>query len=578
MNKFLAFVIFTLLAMPLLSEAQTKWANQYEEAKKYIDENRYEAALEILTPLIKEEKGNDYVLYSRYLYAFCNLKQNKLLSSRDMLLQLKQQNAHWSEIDKVNGLLATVYMKLGEYRKSIVLVRTLPAKFPYLSDWKKEYYVSIQPLDTIIAIQKTMPYDVELAEELYRRLSNAKELTSVNKSVLFRLEKEYGFTSNEKKMVSVVKDQYNVAILFPFQIKETDATANMRSNQYIYDMYAGIKIAIDTLNKKVQKAPIKIHAYDTEKDINKVTEIVRSKEWEAIDLVVGPIFPEQYTYLKDLPEVEGKVMVNPISSSLKYADKEGTYLYKPSIESYISAMVNYATANFVLRKNVPKDSGLIPKKNVAILYGKEIKDSVMAHLYRDSIISKGFTVKHFYKVDVDYMGALRTMVSDSVGLLKISHISTFASDPVFAANFISLMEGTQQYIPVYAYSDWLNNTQLSYPQMETRGVYFIHPEYLRLNSETYKKFHKAYVSKFNVFPSIYVIQGYEMMLLLGESLRDGGTDISVALNKKQKFSLGMMGGYDYSNANYNKYVPIVAFKNMKLNIVNEAKDETKKSK
>jgi hypothetical protein len=558
----------------MTAQAQLNWAKQYEQAKVYIDESRYDAALEILAPVMKEQKGNDYALHSQYLYAYVAFQQGKFLSAKDILLQLKLLHADWTEIDKVNWLLASVYAKLTMYRNSVLSIQFVPLTYTDVSAWKKEYYPLIKPIDTLAAIQKAVPFDVELAEELYRRLTtNLSATTATDKLRVAALEKEYGFnkTALVKPMVSVIKDRYHVAVLFPFQLKEMNATASARNNQFIYDLYAGIKIATDSLNKDHSKAPVEIHAYDTEKDINKVKEIIKSKEWESIDLIIGPVFTEQYTYIKDQPEVQQKILFNPTSAHSKYADKAGTYLYKASVESTVSAMATYATLNFSLRKNLAKDPGLIAKKDVVILFGKEVKDSVMAYLYRDSIVKKGFLVKKFLKVDTNYMGVLRTMASDSLGLLKISHIVTLSSDPVFAANFISLMEITQQYIPMYAYSDWLDNTQLSYVQMEKRGVHFIYPDYVRIDSDVYKRFYKAYLSTYNVFPSVYAIQGYEMMTLLGNALREGGTDISVSLNKKSYFSLGMLGGYDYSTTNYNKFVPLVAFKDMKLTVVNELK-------
>lgn len=571
MNTYRIFLF--LFFCSVAAYAQSDWAKQYDQAKKYVDQARYDAALEILKPLIKAQKGNDYVLHSQYLYAYVALQQNQLLSSRDLLLQLKQQHADWKEIEKVNWLLATVYMKLDEYRKSVSLIRNVSATSTYLSDWKKEYYPSVKPLDTLLAIQHSTPYDLELAEELYARLSRSSDLSSSQKARLLVLEKEYGFTKGveQKKMISLIKDRYHIALLLPFQVKEVDATANTRSNQYLYDMYEGMKMALDSLNKDALKAPIEIHAYDTEKEVNKVKEMVTSKEWQSIDLVIGPLFPEQYTFIKELPEVQDKVLVNPTAGHIKYADKSNHYLYKASVEATVSSMVNYASTNFTIRKNVAKDPGILPKKEVVILYGKEVKDSVMAYMYKDSIVNKGFVIKKFLKVDLNYIGALRTIVSDSVGLIQVSHMVTLSSDPVFAANIISLMEITQQYIPMYAYSDWLNNTQLSYSQMEKRGVHFIDPDYIRINTNEYKRFYKAYIAKYNVFPSVYAMQGYEILTLLGRALREGGTDISVYLNQQGYFSLGMLGGYDFSNANYNKFVPLVAFKDMKLNIVNEVK-------
>jgi hypothetical protein len=572
MREIKRIVTVVLFFSSFQASAQTDWEKQYEYAKTLVDENRYDAAAQILKPILKEEPGNDYALYSQYLYSYTLFQQNKYSEARDMLLQLKQKHTDWKEYPKVNWLLATTYAQLKEYRKSVTLAQQVSAITTGLEEWKSEYYPLIQPLDTVLAVQKTFPLDLKLAEVTYQQVYAKPDVKY--KAITKTLEKEYGFkppVKQRKPFKNEVKNRYHIAALFPFQWKDIDISASQRGNQYVLDLYAGMQIALDSLNSYKKATPLELHAYDTEKDANTVGRIVKYNEWKMVDVAVGPLFPEQFNYIKDLPEMENKTLISPMSSNAKYAENTGSYLYKASIEAIVDCMAGYATANFTLRKNTAKDPGIVPKKNVLILYGKEMKDSVLAHQYQDSIIKRGFTVKKILKVDYNYMNALRIFANDSLGLLATSHIVALSSDPIFAANFISLMEITQQVIPIYAYSDWLDNTQLSYSQMDKRAVYFIYPDYVRTTSPTYKHFHKAYIAKYNVFPSVYVLQGYEMMTILGTALRTKGTDLSLYFNEKQFFSLGMLGGYDYSNAAWNKFVPIVTFKDLKLNIVNDEK-------
>ncbi|MDF2455902.1 MAG: amino acid/amide transporter substrate-binding protein family [Cytophagaceae bacterium] len=571
MAKIKVILLMALLCSPFILSAQsTDYGKQYEAAKKMVDESRYEAAAQILKPILKEEPGNEYALYSQYLFAYTLSQQGKHSESRDMLLQLKQKHTDWKEYPKVNWLLATAYANMKEYRKSVALAQQIDASNVGLDEWKTEYYSLIQPLDTVVAIQKAYPLDLKLAEVLY--LQVYQRIDAKYKVVAQRLEKEYGFkppVKERKPFKNEVKSRYHIALLFPFQWKDIDLTSSQRSNQYVLDMYAGMQIAVDSLNRDRKGAPIELHAYDTEKDVNKVTQIVKYNEWKLVDVVIGPMFPEQYSAIKDLPELENKTLISPMSANPKYAENTGSFLYRASIESMVACMANYAAANFVVRKNTVKDPGIVPKKNVLILYGKEIKDSILAYHYKDSIVKRGFTVKKILKVDYNYMGALRTFANDSLGLITYSHIVALSSDPIFAANFISLIEITQQQVPIFTYSDWLDNTQLSYKQMDKRGVYFIDPDYVRTSSATYKHFHKAYIAKYHVFPNVYVLQGFEMATLLGKALREKGTDLSLYFNEKKFFSLGMLGGYDYSNASCNQFVPITTFKDLKLTLVNE---------
>lgn len=574
MGKVKIFLLIAWLCSPVLLFAQSiDYGKQYEAAKALVDESRYEAAAQILKPILKEEPGNEYALYSQYLYAYTLSQQGKYVEARDLLLQLKQKHTGWKEYTKVNWLLATAYANLKEYRKSVTLAQQLDATNDVLNAWKAEYYSLIQPLDTVVAIQKSVPLDLKLAEVLY--LQVYQKLDVKYKTVAQRLEKEYGFkppVKERKKFKNEIKNRYHIALLFPFLWKDIDLSASQRNNQYVLDLYAGMQIAMDSLHRDKKAAQIELHAYDTEKDVTKVTQIVKYNEWKLVDVAIGPLFPEQYTAIKDMPEMQNKTLISPMSANSKYAENTGSFLYKASIESTVACLSNYASGNFMLRKNVVKDPGILPKKNVLILYGAAIKDSILAYQYQDSILKKGFIVKKIVKVDFNYMNALRVFANDSLALLTYSHVVALSTDPIFAANFISLMEITQQQIPIYAYSDWLDNTQLSYKQMDKRGIYFIYPDYVRASSASYKHFHKAYIAKYHVFPNAYVLQGYEMVTLLGAALREKGTDVSLYFNEKKFFSLGILGGYDYSNASYNKFVPIVTFKDLKLTLVN---DETK---
>lgn len=570
MNHKQLILAVAFLCLPFVVCAQTDFGKQYEAAKALVDESRYEPAIQILKPILKEEPGNDYALYSQYLFSYASFQSAKYAEARDMLLQLKQKHTDWKEYPKVIWLLASTYGQLKEYRKSVALGQQLSATNNGLEDWKTEYYALIQPIDTLVALHKSFPLDVKLADVTYQQVCSKQD--AKYKALAKTLEKEYGFkpvVKERKKFKGEVKNKYHLAVLFPFQWKDIDLSSTQRSNQYVLDLYAGMQIAMDSLHRDKKHAAIELHAYDTEKDVNKVAQIVQYNEWKSIDVVIGPLFAEQFNYVKDLPEMENKVLISPLSTSPRYAENSGSFLYQASSETTVTSMADYAKANFMLRKNVAKDPGVLPKKNVLILYGAAVKDSVLAYHYHDSIVKRGFTVRKILKVDFNYMGALRTFASDSMGLLGMSHIVALTSDPIFAANFVSLMEITQQVIPIYAYSDWLDNTQLNYKQLDKRAVHFIAPDFIRTTSAAYKNFHKAYIAKYNVFPNAYVLEGYEMVTLLAKALRAKGTDLSLYFNEKKFFSLGMLGGYDYSNAYCNKFVPLVTFRDLKLTIVND---------
>jgi hypothetical protein len=555
------FLIFFLCSLKLV--AQNQWATNYKSAKTYLDSQRYDAAKQILIPIIKDTINNSYQERAMYLMAYALYKQGDFLNSKTWLLQLKAKLDDASLYEEITTLLASNYMYLNQYFMGIKTSYEFASDTLVFKKWKKAHYPFIQPIDTLKKVQRAYPLDYELAKELYARVKlneKEKELTS-------QLQFQYGFKNNATEFLGVKKSSYDVALLLPFNVKNFDSNSASRSNQYIYDFYQGFLLAIDSLNI-ISTQPIRLHIYDVDKDLTKLNTIIKSTEFKSIDMVVGPVFGSVFSYAITQPELKNKVVVNPFSLNNSFSNPN-TFIYNSSIETNVSAMLKYAKQNFVLRQSVAKDDVTKPKKQVVILYGKEVKDSIWAYHYKDSLKSAGFELKQILKVDYSYVSKLNKLLYDSLGLLKMSHIAAFSSDAVFAANFISQLEITKQSVPFFCYSNWLENAQLSYPQLEKRNAYFINDYFIDFNSEYYKNFVKQFISKSHVIPSKYVLHGYELAYVFGQALQQSGTNIQVYFNQQNNIRVGMLGAYNYAYSNNNQYVPITSFKDKKLIVVNE---------
>src|SRR5690606_30410614 len=75
---------------------------------------------------------------------------------------------------------------------------------------------------------------------------------------------------------SIKKAEYNVAVMFPFMTDKLPTDNSNRPNQFLLDMYQGIRIAADSLNKTGEK--IKLFAFDTEKDPEKFKALLKDPE------------------------------------------------------------------------------------------------------------------------------------------------------------------------------------------------------------------------------------------------------------------------------------------------------------
>jgi hypothetical protein len=65
---------------------------------------------------------------------------------------------------------------------------------------------------------------------------------------------------------------YSISVLFPFVVNTLDPTPNRKRNQFVLDLYEGMKLAADTLAK--QGIKLSLRAYDTERNIEKLKKIL----------------------------------------------------------------------------------------------------------------------------------------------------------------------------------------------------------------------------------------------------------------------------------------------------------------
>jgi hypothetical protein len=378
----------------------------------------------------------------------------------------------------------------------------------------------------------------------------------------------------------VQKSSYNVAVLFPFQLNEIDAKISKRSNQYVLDFYEGIRIAVDSLKAKGVK--VTIYTYDTEKDLSIINSIVSLPEMKSMDMIIGPVFPVQIPVVTEFCKKNNIVNISPFSANSKIIENnEFSFLFQPTLELQAGAASRYAAEyfkrdsayifNYTPPKHIPRykekefQEG---KKKVIIFYGSELKDSLLASHHKDSCIANALEVIHFEKITRDRVGLLRTILGDTLKLGRSNHVFASTSDEVVAANIMSLMEISRQTTPLITRSDWLSFNLISFEQFEKRNVFFIHADYYDYNNPAYRIFKTTWLARTHIYPSIYSMQGFELMMFFGQALGEYGTYFKNNLDAIG-FTRGIIfQGFDYRYSYSNKYVPLTRFKDKYLILVN----------
>ncbi|QHT67142.1 ABC transporter substrate-binding protein [Rhodocytophaga rosea] len=555
MQKTLLTFCFLILSFVAFSQANKDLERKYESGKQLLKQEKYDLAREIFSSLSKQTADNPYIAYSHYYQAYALFKTAKYDAARLQLIQLLEKYPSFSDAESANYLLANIAFEKGNEDAALGYLEKCKSKQirEDVQNLKSHYLAQEQELNTLKNLQKKYPEDEVIAGVLIDKLlaSARDEDASLAKQLDTKFKLGRIKAMEELKKISK-KAEYNIAVLFPFQPEGMEA-GKPRNNQFVLDMYEGIRIAADELT--TQGTKVNVFAYDIANDGNKMLETVNLPEFAGMDILIGPLYGATNKVAVAFANQKSVGLINPISNNGQLIENNpSAYLLKPSLETQVQKAAEYALNTFA-------------PKSVMILFGPTPKDSSLAVTYRKQILDKGGKVNAIKKITQVNVGDIAQAITETQET-SLGHVFITTDNQNIVVNFTNALEQRSSKVPVVTLSNWLELKLISFDQFERRNIHFIYPEYIDYGSETVKSFRKNYVSKKSIIPSIYSYQGYDMMLFFGRLLGEHGTFFHQALHQQAPQKGVILPGYNYTGANDNQYVPLVKFQNAQLVLIN----------
>jgi hypothetical protein len=560
-------ILLTFLFMSLgvfSLHAQEDYAGRYIAGKDFYKAGKYTYAMEQFKPLTTESDAHPFVQYAHYYYALSAFKANMYSEANQMLKQLMIKYPDWNKMDDAYYILANIAFEQKKYRDAMKYLFERGKDIREDADKMKAFYFNTMSVDSLRTLNKLYPSDVALGKTLALRLS----LTNDEKDKMLLEYLIQDFSLDRDKLVktrkTVLKPAYNVAVLFPFMYKDLNPENPQRPNQFVLDLYEGIKLAVDSLKRK--GININLYPYDTEKDISKVTALLQLPELAYMDMIIGPIYPAHNAPVNEFAYNNQICIVNPLSTNSKLMENNPfVFLYQATLEDQALDVAEYASFNFT--NPVPANN------NVMIFYADNNKDSTLAAKYKESVTAKKFNVTVFEKAVIP---KVQQLLSDSVKLSYVSHIFVSSEDLTLAANVISKLEVSQMPIPLFTKEEWLEFRLLSFQQLERRQVHFLHQDYVDYGKPSVRNFKRTFVNDMNLLPTTYAYEGYDLMFLFGNALKLYGNNFRDGIQKAGFIPGKIFPGYDYTASNSNKFIPITKFQDDLLKPVNIPGSEQRK--
>jgi hypothetical protein len=571
------FYCLVLFFLTVASAHGQKPEERYNTGKDLIKKGKYLPAMEALKPLLSEGKDNPYVKHAHYLYALAALKADKTDDAASIVRQLILKYTTWEQRDEARYLNANIFFEQGKFKDAIDILNSLPKEFDKDSEQMKAYYLGkADNMESLKWLQQSFPDDKQIAQVLATKLQFKSE-NDKDKMLLKYLVQEFKIelkkAGNGK---SQKKGQYNVAVLFPFMLNRLQTDNVSRPNQFILDMYQGIKLAVDSLNRS--GARINLYAYDTEKEPEKFQELLARPELKDLDLIIGPVYPAHIPLVTAFADKNGIQVVLPFASDPADINSNLTFLFQPGSLNMARQLSKVVTTVYSPGSRPDSEKRKINNNAVLIIYGKEEKDSLLAYAYKKSLEEEiasspgsgnDLVIKSVQKITRENVGKVKNTLTDSTSMRKVNHIAVFTNDQVVAANIISATEILGFDVPLFTTSDWLDFNLITIDQFERRNVHFIQPDYLDLEKPAVVKFRKDYLSVTHLYPTTFAYQGFDLMLVFGKMLQQNGTGFGETLVASGFIPGATLAGFNYSAGKSNSYIPVVRFTNGKLENVNK---------
>ncbi len=583
------FLSVLLIAVPLLLCAQRSGNPQktYLTSKDFYYTGQYRMAMESFKSLTTY--SNTFTEYATFYYGLSAYHDGQIEIAKNILLQLTRKYPNWGPRQEVYFWLGKLYFEIGDYRLAVDQLNKVnePTMKPDVVSLKL-HYLAGAGLEELQALHQKYLNDAEIGFCLAKSMGE-QPLTNEDMSQLQNIIAQFNFSeeniTNQFVGPTIIKERYKVAVCFPFLIQDMKKNRRTNSNQWVLDLYQGIQLAHRELLS--QNIAIDLFAYDTERDSIKTVEILSMDEMKSMDLIIGPLYPAPSELAATFTFHEKINILNPLSSNTDIISHNPySFLFHPGDKTQAKIAAQY------MRGHIEKD------KKTLIIYGSRSSDSIAAYQYRSVLMEDEIEVIMMEQVPTVDSEEIARFVSenlyeiftpdenDPILLIEkaengeeeekefiprsdINHIYVASSNELIMANVIGTIDNMGPELSIMGNDKWLQSRFIDFRQMERLQVYMTAPSFLDYTSYNFKRFQKKYMNKYKYIPNNYSFIGYDLMLLFGGLLDQGGKYFQHELKNKDFYPGSLFQGYNYAESNDNSYIPIVRFESGVLTQVNK---------
>ena len=328
------------------------------------------------------------------------------------------------------------------------------------------------------------------------------------------------------------KTNYKIAILLPFFLEKSENNSDYIST-LATEFYMGAKLAIDSLEKMGLDA--QVFVYDSKTDTISIKKILEKPEFATMDLVFGPLSPDNVDVVAKWCKLNKVRMVCPVSVNISVI-KNNQFVYSavPSDATLLKGL-----AEFTLNNN--------SKDQVIVIKSTNKKDLIMYESFRNTFLTApvaGVRPKLIEATMDNYLSFMKK---------GVNNILVFpTNEKSLAIKFMNNLSSSSskfnaENIFVYATKEWVNFDDVKPHYKNKYNFHFASPNDLNYKYPETEQLHLKYRSAYNSDMTKMAVQGFDVLyyftslLLLSSSLNE------LIMNQFDLKQNGVGNGYENSN-------------------------------
>ena len=366
MRIIFTFWVLLLLAVPGAKVAQGQAPNyktnattpaelHFRTARNQLDQGLNAAALATLEPLAAPTAHFARAADAAYLAAVAAGRLRQWPETEQLINLLRTEYPTYPNLAEALLLQGQALLEEGDFDsafKTLALAPLTVSAFAGPRDALKVLYLPrLADRATWLRLLRRYPADALVGRAYAERLGPGGLGTEADRAQLDDLVAKFHLDPARYVLpvrASQKKPSYNVAVLLPFELADP-SEATQRKNLFVTDLYAGVRLAQDSLQHLGQT--LQLFAYDTGSDTLQLKKVLALPELAGMDLLIGPVYKSGAKLLARYARDHQIICVNPLSQDGDLVlDNPWHYLFGASAATQGRLAAQFAATAFGLGK------------------------------------------------------------------------------------------------------------------------------------------------------------------------------------------------------------------------------------